>query len=177
MNQMPSRDAAESEWIAWANGLPTSAAIGLRCASLTPHRAVVWLDGSRWPLNPNGAVHGGLLAACADHGFGLLSARVAGRGTYPTTATLTVNFLRPAIPPVRFEVVVERAGRKLLFLRVSATDAQDVLVATASACMSVARPRTATDGATSDSPATGEVLSHSRFPTGIGPGCAGPILR
>ncbi|MER5538913.1 hypothetical protein [Streptomyces mirabilis] len=48
------------KWIDWANEQPVSQAMGLHCALIEAGRAEIVLDRGPWPLNPNGAVHGGL---------------------------------------------------------------------------------------------------------------------
>jgi uncharacterized protein (TIGR00369 family) len=65
--------------------------------------------------NPNGAVHGGIVSAMIDHVMGvtLLSALPARNAA--VTATLTVNFLEPAIVPLTLGTHITRASRALMF--------------------------------------------------------------
>ncbi|MER5538914.1 PaaI family thioesterase [Streptomyces mirabilis] len=40
----------------------------------------------------------------------------------PATATLSTDFLRPALPPLTFEAVVDRCGRTMGFLTATVRD-------------------------------------------------------
>jgi len=116
---MPAPYGADwDKWAAWAEGMPVSRQIGIRCARIESGRAALVVDESAWPLNPNGAVHGGMVIACADHCFGIVATTVLDNEHVPATATLTSNFLRPALPPLTFEASVDRVGRTLIFVTV-----------------------------------------------------------
>ena len=80
------------------------------------------LDGEEWFINPNGAVNGGIVIACADHAFGVVASTLLDPERMPATATFTSDFLRPAIPPITFEAVVDRMGRTMAFISVCVTD-------------------------------------------------------
>lgn len=110
------------KWARWATTMPFSEQVGLRCVAIEHGRAELVLDGVEWVLNPIGAVHGGIVLACADHCFGIVASTVLGRETVPATATLTCDFLRPARPPITFEAVVDRVGRTLAFISVTVRD-------------------------------------------------------
>lgn len=112
------------EWAEWITGMPISARLGLRCTEISRGRVVLQTDGPGW-LNPTGAVHGGVVIACADQGFGAVAATVVGDGMVPATATFNSDFLRPAFPPITLEAVVERAGRTLVFVSVTTRDRAD----------------------------------------------------
>lgn len=109
-------------WAGWVDGLPVSRRIGMRCVRIGPGRADLVVDESTWPINPNGAVHGGLVVACADHCFGIVAMTVLDHEHLPATATLTADFLRPALPPLTFEATVERVGRTLAFVAVKVSN-------------------------------------------------------
>jgi uncharacterized protein (TIGR00369 family) len=86
---------------------------------LTHGRAIVVLERSIWPLNPNGAVHGGLVLAAADHIMGMAAMSTMEPGQICATATLGSQFLRPAMAPLLFDASVERAGRTLAFVELT----------------------------------------------------------
>jgi uncharacterized protein (TIGR00369 family) len=95
--------------------------MGIRPSNVERGRAVVRLEHSIWPLNPNGSVHGGLVLAVADHVGGMASMTVMPPGEYCATATLTSQFLRPAILPLEFDATVTRSGRTLAFVDLDVT--------------------------------------------------------
>ena len=95
------------------------------------------MDASEWPLNPSGAVHGGLVLAWADHCFALAAMPALPHGSAPATASLSAQFLRPAMPPLTFEARVDRSGRSLAFLAVDVYDAEGRLAAKVSGTMSI----------------------------------------
>lgn len=135
MAQVP-RDGAQTEWVRWLEDQPHSKLIGMRCTHIEPGRIEVRIDESSWPLNPNGGVHGGLVLAWADHCFGLVAMTVAAPGQLPATATLTAEFLRPALPPLTYEARVNRFGRTLAFITVEVLNTHGVLCAKVSGTMS-----------------------------------------
>jgi len=124
------------EWIAWGERLPASRAMGLRCTVMEPGHAVVVMDASEWPLNPSGAVHGGLVLAWADHCFALAAMPTLPQGSTPATASLSAQFVRPALPPLTFDARVDRTGRSLVFLTVDVYDAHGRLATRVSGTMS-----------------------------------------
>lgn len=111
-----------SAWPGWASRLPVSIAMGLVCESVSPGRAVLKMAESPWPTNPNGAVHGGLVAAAADQAGGVVAISVLGEGALPATATLTAQFLRPAFAGLTFDCKVIRGGRRVVFVEIEVSD-------------------------------------------------------
>jgi uncharacterized protein (TIGR00369 family) len=111
-----------AQWAQWVSGMPVSQRLGLRCAEVGNGRVKMVLDGSDWCINPTGAVHGGIVIACADQAFGAVVSTVLQPGVVPATATFTSDFLRPAFPPLQFDAVVDRIGRTLAFVSVTVTD-------------------------------------------------------
>ena len=128
-----------AEWTEWGEHLPASRAMGLRLQSLEPGHAVVVMDASEWPLNPSGAVHGGLVLAWADHCFALAAMPTLPPGSAPATASISAQFLRPALPPLTFDARADRTGRTLAFLTVDVYDVQGRLAARVSGTMSIGR--------------------------------------
>lgn len=114
--------ADPSEWAAWCDGLPASQAMGLRCESIVRGTARMTLEESILPLNPNGAVHGGLVIGVADHVMGMAAMTVTEPGQAVATVSLTGNFQRPARLPLTFEAVVENAGRTVAFVSLTVHD-------------------------------------------------------
>lgn len=132
----PSDEAGTEEWRAWAEGMPTSEVMGLSCVSVERGHVVVRMEASEWPLNPNGAVHGGMVLAWADHCFGLVAMTTLPGGSAPATAALSAQFLRPAQPPLTFDARVDRTGRTLAFVRVNVYDRRGRLATVVSGAMS-----------------------------------------
>lgn len=84
-------------------------------------------------LNRQGVLHGGAIATMLDTlcGFALW---VAAERRFGQTLELKTHFLRPAFPGAYHgEGRVVRMGRSIAFLEAELFDAQDMLVATASA--------------------------------------------
>jgi uncharacterized protein (TIGR00369 family) len=115
---VPPYGADSDKWAEWAEGMPVSRRMGLRCDKIEAGRATLVVEESIWPLNPNGAMHGGLVAAIADHCFGVVATTVLDEERMPATATLTADFLRPALPPLTFEASIDRVGRTMAFVTV-----------------------------------------------------------
>jgi uncharacterized protein (TIGR00369 family) len=61
--------------------------------------------------------------AWADQCLGLASMTTASPGSMAATATLAAEFLRPAVPPLTYDVRVHRSGRTLMFISMDVFDA------------------------------------------------------
>jgi uncharacterized protein (TIGR00369 family) len=133
----PPHGGSEDDWRAWAENQSVSRVMGLVCKSAQSGRVRVVLTDAYWPLNPNGAVHGGMVIAWADHCFGLVASTALSPGQVPATATLTAEFLRPALPPLSFDARVDRAGRSLAFISVDVYDKAERLCAKVVGTMSI----------------------------------------
>jgi uncharacterized protein (TIGR00369 family) len=133
----PPHGGDRQKWIDWANEQPVSQAIGLRCEHIEPGRAEIALERGPWPLNPNGAVHGGLVMACVDHTMAIALISLLDPGTMPATATLSTDFLRPAFPPLALEAIVDRLGRTMGFLTIIVRDRDGKIAAKCHGTMSV----------------------------------------
>lgn len=125
----PPHGHGERAWMAWVDSHPISELIGMRCLAAEPGHVRIRVEESGWPLNPNGAVHGGMVVAWADQCLGLASMTVSPPGSMPATATLAAEFVRPAIPPLTYDVRVHRAGRTLVFITMEVLDAGERLCA------------------------------------------------
>lgn len=119
---MPPPIGEWDQWQSWSDTVPAAATMLLRCTEVESGHAVMEMNESPWPLNPNGAVHGGLVAAAADHVGGLSAVTVVGAQSLPATATLTAQFLRPALAPLTFDATVLKAGKSVLFVRIDVRD-------------------------------------------------------
>jgi len=140
----PPVDAPPDVWAAFFDGLPQSRAFGIRFAEMDAGRLVATFDPRSFPPNPNGAVHGGLVVAAADHVMGMCATATA-RERLPATATLLSSFLRPSFAPLRYEARVIQAGRNVLFLEATVDDRDGRRCATFNGTWmaGAARPRTA----------------------------------
>lgn len=133
----PPYGGSEDDWRAWVENQSVSRVMGLTCESTEAGRVRVVLTDAHWPLNPNGAVHGGMVIAWADHCFGLVASTALRAGQVPATATLTSEFLRPALPPLTFDAKVDRAGRSLAFISVDVFDKDQRMCAKVVGTMSI----------------------------------------
>lgn len=115
--------ADPGEWPAWAAELPFVRAVELHPTIVVPGRAFAVLERSVWPLNPNGAVNGGLIAAVADQVMGIAAMTVVEPGLMTATATLDSHYLRPARLPLTFDAHVTRSGRSITFVQLDVTGA------------------------------------------------------
>jgi acyl-coenzyme A thioesterase PaaI-like protein len=73
------------------------------------------------PFNPNGAVHGGIVAAVSDGAIGSVFMRSVDPGLLPATANLAVQYHLPAILPLTFDTQIIRQGKSLVFCHVTVT--------------------------------------------------------
>lgn len=90
--------------------------------------------------NPNGAVHGGLLAAALDHALAVTAMLAMPDDGLPNTTAMNVQYLRPAIPPLELEARVTRGGRGLVFARAEVYDRDRRLCATSDGTFAVVTP-------------------------------------
>jgi uncharacterized protein (TIGR00369 family) len=107
-----------AQWVEWANRLPNFAETGLECVAVGPGSVVATLGSSRFSLNPNGAVNGGVVLAAADQCMGVVALTALPAGELAVTATVTAEFLRPAFPPLMLQGRVTQRGRNLVFVAV-----------------------------------------------------------
>ena len=137
MLAMPRHEDPNDEWHTWADVYPSFATAGLRCIEISDTTAVFEFTATPFPLNPNGAVNGGIVALAADQIMGVLGARVAPTGTMPVTAVLQVQFHAPAIAPLTMEARAVHNGRTLQTIEVVVHDARGRRCSTATGTMSV----------------------------------------
>jgi uncharacterized protein (TIGR00369 family) len=127
--EWPQNDAPygqdEQAWRRWAEHMPILDAYGIRCTAIGPGHAVLVLDRSPIPLNPNGSLFGGITAAIADAAFGCAFMPSVEPGQLPATAHLAVEYQRPAFLPLTFDARVTSQGRSLLFCHVTVTGSDE----------------------------------------------------
>ncbi|MDR1387901.1 MAG: PaaI family thioesterase [Propionibacteriaceae bacterium] len=68
-------------------------------------------------LNPNGGVHGGVIATLVDTAMGVAARHRLGDGRHVVTVSLTINFLNPAVvgDVLLITPTVSRVGSRLIF--------------------------------------------------------------
>ncbi|MGR9578938.1 PaaI family thioesterase [Pandoraea sputorum] len=99
--------------------------------------AVLACDVLERHTNRHGNAHGGLVAALLDTAMGVAT-RASGAFDNLGTASLTINYLRPARGRITAHARVRRSGRTLAFCEAELLDAEGRPLATASAVFAVA---------------------------------------
>jgi uncharacterized protein (TIGR00369 family) len=121
----------ERAWRDWADALPASRELGLVCTEVRGDGVVTEMARSPWPLNPNASVFGGLVMAAVDQALGLAAMAAKFPDGITATASLTYNFVRPAVLPLTISAEVVRAGRTLVALTGTVRDGQGRVCGTA----------------------------------------------
>jgi uncharacterized protein (TIGR00369 family) len=137
LRSLPCHEDPDEDWIAWADAYPTLSGAGLRCVTMGRTQASFEYVGTPFPLNPNGAVNGGIVALAVDQIMGVMGARVAPTGTMPVTAVLQVSYHSPAIEPLRMDATAVYAGRNLQTIEVVVHDARGRRCSSATGTMAV----------------------------------------
>jgi len=132
----PPAELSGPAWKAWADGHPMSAAIGLVCTDAGPDSATTVLAEPPLP-NPNGSVHGGMLAAALDQTLALASLRVMAPGSLPNTTNMQVQYLRPALAPLTIRARVLKTGKAMIFVRAVVEDREGRVCTTGDATFAV----------------------------------------
>ncbi|MFD8098501.1 PaaI family thioesterase [Nocardia fluminea] len=109
-------------WKDWADAIPAVSSMALECTEVSQGHAAMRMAASPWPPNPNGAVHGGLVAAAADHVGGLAAVTQVSLTGLPATAALSGQYIRPAFAPLTFDARVVNAGRTVVFVHIEVTN-------------------------------------------------------
>ena len=139
MRAIPRHEASDEEWRAWAEAYPTFTSAGLHCVEMGRRTATFAFDGTPFPLNPNGAVNGGIVALAVDQIMGVMGARIAPTGSMPVTAALTVHYHSPAIQPLRMEATALHGGRNIQTIEVAVHDARGRRCSTATGTMALGK--------------------------------------
>jgi uncharacterized protein (TIGR00369 family) len=133
--QPPPADAPEQDAIAWFAGLPLSGPLGIECQQLKPREGTFVVPRAPLVANPNGGVHGGIVAAIADQCLGAVA--VLNSPHFAVTASLHGQFFRPALPALTVHTRLISAGKSLIYVECDIADQSRRRCATFQATMSV----------------------------------------
>ena len=128
-----------ADWVEYCNDHPVAVLLGLTTVR-SGERAMTFSLPQPPAPNPNGAVHGGLLAAALDHALAVTAMLAMPDDGLPNTTAMNVQYLRPAYPPLELEARVTRGGRRLVFTRGEVYDRQRRLCATSDGTFAVITP-------------------------------------
>ncbi|MGH3629773.1 MAG: PaaI family thioesterase [Sciscionella sp.] len=118
VHRRPPAGANWGRWRDWARTQPAITALGLEPRQFGDGRAVFDLPGSILPLNPNGAVNGGLVAAVVDQVGAMAAATRAAPGHAVLTCVLNIEYLEPARLPLVGVGTVVRSSSTLVFTHI-----------------------------------------------------------
>jgi acyl-CoA thioesterase len=117
---------------------PLQTHLGMAVSSPGAGRGEAALEVTPALHNPNGVAHGAVLFAMADTSMGAAAMSVLEAGLACASIEVQLRFLRPvAGGALRCETEVVKAGRRVVQLESRITDADDVLVATATGSFAV----------------------------------------
>jgi uncharacterized protein (TIGR00369 family) len=133
----PPPGAPNDAWLEWANRLPLSKDLGMTCTEIGDGRATFQIAEVPLTPNPNGGINGGLVAAAIHQVMGAIGMLSAPPGHAIATATLSVQYLRPAHPPLTFLGAATKRGRTLVFIDVAVEDAEGQLTTSATGTMMI----------------------------------------
>ncbi len=115
---------------------PAARLLGWRLESIDPERGTIRVefDGQQEFLNPVGSIQGGILVAMLDDTTGPAAAAALGGSGFAQTLELKTGFLRPGRRGKLYgEARVVHRGRGIMFLEGALSDAEGLLIATATA--------------------------------------------
>ncbi|MGM5068768.1 PaaI family thioesterase [Rhodococcus qingshengii] len=138
-HQLAPAGGSEQDWINWANSFACMGPLGLQCRSVTPEGTEFVMSDIDFPLNPNGALHGGIVTAAADQVMGIVAARASAADYVPVTGSLHVQFHSPAMLPLTIRGFLLPSGFRTKFVEVVVEDETGRRCATAHATMLSAR--------------------------------------
>lgn len=133
--QPPPADAPEHEAIAWFAALPMSGPLSIECRQINSNEGVFVVAAPPLAANPNGSVHGGIVAAIADQCLGAIA--VLNSPNFAVTASLHGQFFRPALPALTVHSRLISAGASLIYVECDVADYLQRRCATFQATMSV----------------------------------------
>jgi uncharacterized protein (TIGR00369 family) len=139
----PPADLTSPAWKSWADGHPVSAAMGLVCTDADADSVTMTLAEPPLP-NPNGSVHGGMLAAALDQALAYASLRVMPAGSLPNTTNMHIQYLRPALAPLTIRARVMKIGQAMIFVRAEVDDREGRVCTTGDATFAVIEANHAT---------------------------------
>jgi len=101
-------------------------------------RVKIGFEGKPEFCNPAGFIQGGLLSAMLDDTMGPAALLFTDGAAYTATISLNVNFLAPArVGPLVGEAKVVQVGKTVAFIEAKLTNAEGVVVATATSAARV----------------------------------------
>ena len=133
----PGPDAPKTAWIDWANLTPQLRGLGISCTAIGEGTAEFTIQAVPYVANPNGSVNGGMLAALADQAMGVLSTLNSPPGYLCATASLHIQFHRPARSPLGMSATLLPGGKRVKFVEVILSDCDGNHCATAQGTMIV----------------------------------------
>jgi uncharacterized protein (TIGR00369 family) len=139
IQRVPRREDSDDDWRTWANSYSTLRAARMTCTRIDDHSADFVLEDSFFPLNPNGAVNGGVVSLVADQAMGVLAIRTAAEGSLPATAVLQVHFHRPALAPLTLRANLIPGGRNIKTVEILVSDRDGQRCVTATGTMASGR--------------------------------------
>ncbi len=143
LTNRPGPDASSEQWAAWANGTAQLRGLGITCTAAGVGSGEFTVETVPYPPNPNGSVNGGMLSAIADQVMGVLTAMACPHGYLAATASLHIQFHRPAYAPLDVRGQLLPGGSRVKFVEVVIRDRTGEHCATAQGTMIVggaARP-------------------------------------
>lgn len=143
LNNRPGPDASFAEWATWANGTAQLRGLGITCTTVGDGTAEFTVPTVPYTPNPNGSVNGGMLSAIADNAMGIITAMSCPPGYLAATASLHIQFHRPAHAPLGLRAQLLPGGSRVKFVEVAIRDRAGAHCATAQGTMIVggaARP-------------------------------------
>jgi len=133
--QPPPPGAPEQDAIAWFATLPLTGPLGIECHNLNSTEGTFVVPAAPLVANPNGGVHGGIVAAIADQCLGAVA--VLNSPRFAVTASLHGQFHRPALPALDVHTRLISAGKSLIYVECDIADNLGRRCATFQATMSV----------------------------------------
>lgn len=118
----PAPDAPMAEWIDWANGTAQLRGLGMVCTAIEEASAEFAVESVPYVPNPNGSVNGGMLAAIADNAMGFLATMKSPPGYLSATASLHIQFHRPAKAPLTVSAHLMPGGKRVRYVHVEIRD-------------------------------------------------------
>jgi uncharacterized protein (TIGR00369 family) len=115
---------------------PSSRLLGWHMVDARPEEGWIRIgfDGKSEFCNPAGFLHGGFLSAMLDDTMNQAAFIKAEGKAYPSTISMTVNFLAPAtVGPIVVEANVTLFGKSIAFIEGRLLNGGDRLLATATA--------------------------------------------
>jgi len=129
-----STDSTDSDY----GQFPLRSHLGLDVAVTGSGTATASLVADQRHLNPNGVVHGAVLFALADTAMGAAAMTAVPAGGFCASVEVHLRFLQAAMAgELVCDVIVDRAGKRIIHLSGRINDASGATVATATGTFAV----------------------------------------